>query len=51
VDKTIIDGEVYFDSSLPGLGLTHWKNAPMSDGGFEGNEMDEEDFIGTGEAH
>jgi imidazolonepropionase-like amidohydrolase len=51
VDKAIIDGEVYFDSSLPGLGLTHWKNAPMSDGGFEGNEMDEEEMIGTGEAH
>src|SRR5947199_7584682 len=30
VEKTIIDGDVYFDRSLPGLGLTHWKNAPMS---------------------
>ena len=49
VEKTIIDGEVYFDSSLPGLGLTHWKNAPMSSGEFEGSEMDDE--MGIGEAH
>src|SRR5215475_5270376 len=25
VDKTLIDGEVFFDRSLPGLGLTHTK--------------------------
>jgi len=25
VDKVIIDGDVYFDRSLPGLGLTHYK--------------------------
>lgn len=49
VDKTIIDGEVYFDSSLPGYGLTRWKNAPMSSGDFEGYELDEE--MGIGEAH
>jgi len=49
VEKTIIDGEVYFDSSLPGLGLTHWKNAPMSGSDFEGSELDEE--MGIGEAH
>ena len=48
VDKTIIDGEVYFDSSLPGLGLTHWKDAPMSGSDFDGSEMDE---MGIGEAH
>jgi imidazolonepropionase-like amidohydrolase len=48
VEKTIIDGEVYFDSSLPGLGLTHWKNAPMS-----GSDFDEslEDEMGIGEMH
>ena len=49
VEKSIIDGEVYFDSSLSGLGLTHWKNAPMSGSDFEGSEMDEE--MGIGEAH
>jgi imidazolonepropionase-like amidohydrolase len=49
VEKTIIDGEVYFDSSLQGLGLTHWKNAPMSGSDFEGSEMDDE--MGIGEAH
>ena len=49
VEKTIIDGEVYFDSSLPGLGLTHWKNAPMSGSDSEGSEIDEE--MGIGEAH
>ena len=49
VEKTIIDGEVYFDSALPGLGLTHWKNAPMSGSDFEGSEMDDE--MGIGEAH
>jgi imidazolonepropionase-like amidohydrolase len=25
VDKVVIDGDVYFDRSLPGLGLTHTK--------------------------
>jgi imidazolonepropionase-like amidohydrolase len=36
-DKVLIDGEVYFDRSLPGFGLTHFKgspgraNAPMGD--------------------
>jgi imidazolonepropionase-like amidohydrolase len=27
VDKVLIDGDVYFDRSLPGLGLTHYKEA------------------------
>ena len=48
VEKTIIDGEVFFDSTLPGLGLTHWKDAPMSGSDFDGTEMDE---MGVGEAH
>jgi imidazolonepropionase-like amidohydrolase len=48
VEKTIIDGEVYFDSSLPGLGLTHWKNAPMSGSDFDGS-LEEE--MGIGEMH
>jgi len=48
VEKTIIDGEVFFDRTLPGLGLTHWKDAPMSGSDFDGTEMDE---IGVGEAH
>src|SRR3954469_9035428 len=48
VEKAIIDGEVYFDSSQPGLGLTHWKNAPMSGSDFDGSEIEEE--MGVGEA-
>ena len=24
-DKVLIDGDVYFDRSLPGFGLTHYK--------------------------
>jgi len=48
VEKTIIDGEVYFDNSLPGLGLTHWKDAPMSGSDFDGNELDE---MGIAEVH
>src|SRR5437763_3434445 len=38
VEKVLIDGDVYFDSSLPGYGLTKWKNAPMSDNEGEGDE-------------
>jgi len=48
VEKTIIDGEVYFDSSQPGLGLTHWSNAPMSGSDSDGNLEQE---MGIGEAH
>ncbi|HVH85807.1 MAG TPA: amidohydrolase family protein, partial [Terriglobales bacterium] len=48
VEKTIIDGEVFFDSSLPGLGLTHWANAPMSGSDSDGS-LEEE--MGIGEAH
>jgi len=37
-DKVLIDGEVYFDRSLPGYGLTHYKSptAPGSQGRPEG---------------
>jgi imidazolonepropionase-like amidohydrolase len=38
VEKVLIDGDVYFDSSLPGYGLTKWKNAPMSDSTGEGDD-------------
>jgi imidazolonepropionase-like amidohydrolase len=38
VEKVLIDGDVYFDSSLAGYGLTRWKNAPMSDNDGEGSE-------------
>src|SRR5919201_6826590 len=36
-DKVLIDGEVYFDRSLPGFGLTHYKlgTNPGTAGGFE----------------
>jgi len=37
-DEVLIDGEVYFDRSLPGYGLTHYKSptAPGSQGRPEG---------------
>ncbi|MBI2682354.1 MAG: amidohydrolase family protein [Acidobacteriales bacterium] len=41
VDKVLIDGTVYFDRSLPGLGLPFWKDAPMSGGGFGGADDEE----------
>ena len=36
-DKVLIDGEVYFDRSLPGFGLTHYKMGtnPGAVSGFE----------------
>ncbi|HUQ49593.1 MAG TPA: amidohydrolase family protein [Terriglobales bacterium] len=38
VEKSIIDGTVYFDSSLPGYGLPFWKDAPMTGGGGSGSD-------------
>ncbi|MEO8726257.1 MAG: amidohydrolase [Acidobacteriaceae bacterium] len=38
VDQVLIDGTVYFDRSLPGYGLTHWRQGPMSGGDSEGSE-------------
>jgi imidazolonepropionase-like amidohydrolase len=39
VEKSIIDGDVYFDISLPGYGLPFWKGGPMSGGGgFGGHD-------------
>jgi imidazolonepropionase-like amidohydrolase len=34
VEKVLIDGDVYFDSSLPGTGLTKWKGAMSGRGDF-----------------
>jgi imidazolonepropionase-like amidohydrolase len=34
VQKVLIDGEVYFDASLPGTGLTKWKGAMSGRGDF-----------------
>src|SRR5204862_5491637 len=31
-EKVLIDGEIYFDRSLPGFGLTHYKS-PTGSGG------------------
>lgn len=41
VEKSIIDGDVYFDSSLPGYGLPFWKGGPMSGGGGFGSDDEE----------
>ncbi|HUS19434.1 MAG TPA: amidohydrolase [Terriglobales bacterium] len=41
VEKSIIDGDVYFDSSLPGYGLPLWKGGPMSGGGGFGSDDEE----------
>jgi len=37
-DKVLIDGEVYFDRSLPGLGLTHYSKPMRSEGGGFGGD-------------
>jgi imidazolonepropionase-like amidohydrolase len=34
VEKVLIDGDVYFDASLPGTGLTKWKGAMSGRGDF-----------------
>ncbi len=38
VEKAIIDGAVFFDSSLPGYGLPFWKGGPMSGNGSGGSD-------------
>ena len=42
-DKVLIDGNVYFDRSLPGYGLTFWKDAPMTGGNGFGNDDGDQD--------
>jgi cytosine/adenosine deaminase-related metal-dependent hydrolase len=44
-EKVYIDGDLFFDSSLPGFGTTHF-NGVMHDGGGFGGE-DEDDEIGS----
>jgi imidazolonepropionase-like amidohydrolase len=41
-EKVFIDGDLYFDSSLPGYGLTHFTGV-MHGGGFGGSDDDAED--------
>ena len=43
VDQTIIDGDVYFDRSLPGFGLTRWHEGAMSPGSHRGGDDGEVD--------
>lgn len=38
VEKSIIDGHVYFDRSLEGYGLPFWKGGPMTGGGGFGSD-------------
>jgi hypothetical protein len=38
VEKSIIDGDVFFDSSLPGYGLPFWKGGPMTGAGGFGSD-------------
>jgi imidazolonepropionase-like amidohydrolase len=41
VEKVLIDGAVFFDSSLPGLGLPYWRGGPLSGrDGFGGDDGD-----------
>jgi imidazolonepropionase-like amidohydrolase len=40
-EKVFIDGTLFFDSSLPGYGLTMWKDAPMSGGNGFGSDDEE----------
>ena len=44
-EKVFIDGDLYFDASLPGYGLTHFSGV-MHGGGFDG--ADNDDRIGGG---
>jgi imidazolonepropionase-like amidohydrolase len=41
VEKVLIDGSVFFDSTLPGLGLPFWRGGPMS--GHDGFGSDDGD--------
>jgi imidazolonepropionase-like amidohydrolase len=41
-EKVYIDGDLFFDSSLPGLGTTHFHGV-MHEAGFEGADDEEED--------
>ncbi|HUR36433.1 MAG TPA: amidohydrolase family protein [Terriglobales bacterium] len=41
VEKSIIDGDIYFDSSMPGYGLPFWKEGPMTGGGGFGSDDEE----------
>ena len=41
-EKVFIDGDLYFDSSLPGYGLTHFSGV-MHGGGFGGADDDDEE--------
>jgi imidazolonepropionase-like amidohydrolase len=40
-EKVFIDGTLFFDSSLPGYGLTMWKDAPMTGGNGFGSDDEE----------
>ncbi|MFC5860889.1 amidohydrolase [Acidicapsa dinghuensis] len=40
-EKVYIDGDLFFDSSLPGLGATHFKGAMHDAGGFGGEDDSE----------
>ena len=41
-EKVFIDGTLFFDSSLPGFGLTMWKDAPMTGGNGFGSDDEAE---------
>jgi imidazolonepropionase-like amidohydrolase len=47
-DKVFIDGELFFDRSLPGLGLTKF-SGPMHAGGFGGSDDDGDGENGGGQ--
>lgn len=41
-EKVYIDGDLFFDSSLPGLGTTHFNGAMHDAGGFGGEDDSDE---------
>jgi imidazolonepropionase-like amidohydrolase len=41
-EKVYIDGDLFFDSSLPGFGATHFNGAMHDSGGFGGEDGDED---------
>jgi imidazolonepropionase-like amidohydrolase len=45
-EKVYIDGDLFFDSSLSGLGTTHFSGVMHDGGGFGGEDGDADDEIG-----
>jgi imidazolonepropionase-like amidohydrolase len=47
-EKVYIDGDLFFDSSAPGLGTTHFNGVMHDGGGFGGEDGDDDDRSSKG---